>query len=98
MASLLERRIPFRVSLIYGLPEQTVGSFQATIEWCRSRGIERISAFPLMLLRGTALERERGRWSLVENDAPIPVVVESSTFTRDDWLRMKAIAEALPGL
>ncbi len=92
---LHRRQLPFEVSLIYGLPEQTLASFEASVAWCRARGVTTLKAFPLMLLRGTLLDQDRARWALVESDDEIPVVVESSTFSRDDWERMKAIAEGL---
>lgn len=95
MSELHRRRISFEVSLIYGLPEQTLGSFQASVDWCRARGVPTIRAFPLMLLRGTPMERDREHWRLVENDDPIPLVVESATFSRADWIEMRRIAGEL---
>lgn len=93
---LLNRRsIPFEVSLIYGLPTQTLDSFQQSIRWCRDRGVSVIRAFPLMLLRGTQLDRQRDRWSLVESDDVIPVVVGSDSFDRAEWEDMRALAESL---
>jgi radical SAM superfamily enzyme YgiQ (UPF0313 family) len=95
ISELHRRRIDFEISLIYGLPEQTLGSFQASVDWCRALGVPTIRAFPLMLLRGTPMERDRARWRLVENDEPIPLVVESNTFSRADWTDMRRIAEGL---
>ena len=86
---------PFEVSLIYGLPNQTYTSFVASVRWCLEQGVPTIKAFPLMLLRGTKLERERRRWSLIESDDAIPQVVSSSTFDRADHGRMAALSEAL---
>lgn len=95
IAELLRRRIDFEVSLIFGLPEQNLSSFRATVDWCRVRGVRKLRAFPLMLLRGTPMERDRARWGLVENDNPIPLVVESSTFSRAEWGEMRELAEEL---
>lgn len=86
---------PFEISLIYGLPNQTLDSFIDTVAWCLANGVPVIKAFPLMLLRGTALEQERDRWGLVENDAPIPQVVASHTFGPEEHARMAAISQAL---
>jgi hypothetical protein len=86
---------PFEVSLIYGLPNQTLESFRESVAWCLSMGVPTIKAFPLMLLRGTKLERERSRWGLVEDTAPIPQVVASRSFGAEDHARMGALAEAL---
>lgn len=89
------RHIPFEVSIIFGLPEQTLESFRRTIDFCLRQRVPVLKAFPLMLLRGTALERERTRWGLVENDEPIASVIRSDSFTEQDWMRMSALAEAL---
>lgn len=93
--ALHSRHIPFEVSIIFGLPEQTLESFRKTIDFCLRQRVPTLKAFPLMLLRGTALERERARWGLVENDEPIPSVIRSHTFDERDWSRMAALAEAL---
>ena len=50
IASLNERGVPYEVSLIYGLPFQTLESFRASVDWCLSRGMPRVRAWPLMLL------------------------------------------------
>ena len=63
--------------------------------WCLERGVPVLKAFPLMLLRGTRLERERRRWGLVENDDVIPAVVRSNTFDEGDWQWMAGLSEAL---
>jgi len=96
IAALNRRGVPFEVSLIYGLPTQTLASFQATVQWCLERGVQTIRAFPLMLLRGTGLDRERDRWKLEEGAGPTPVVVASDSFGRDEWAQMQAMADDLP--
>ena len=92
---LHRRGLTFEVSLIYGLPTQTLASFEASVRWCQERGVPVLHAFPLMLLRGTQLHRDRQRWGLVENEAPIPVVVQSDSFTKEDWQQMNHIASSL---
>lgn len=90
---LHHRGIAFEVSLIYGLPEQTLESFVRSVEWCLGRGIARVRAWPLMLLRGTPLHAQRERWGLVESTGDrIPIVVESDTFSRHDQQEMAVIA------
>ena len=87
--------INFEVSLIYGLPEQTIASFRETIDWCLDMEIPVIKAFPLMLLRGTEIEKQKQKWGLIESDDSMPVVIESDTFTHHEWLRMGEISQAL---
>lgn len=89
------RGIRHEVSLIYGLPEQTVDSFRSTVDWCLRRCIPVVRAFPLLLLRGTDLYHERARWQLAVRDGLLPVVISSSTFDESDWREMDAIANTL---
>lgn len=96
IASLNERGVPYEVSLIYGLPFQTLDRFKASVEWCFDRGVPRVRAWPLMLLRGTRLEAERGVWGYVESgESRIPVVVESHWFSRDEHREMVRLAASL---
>ncbi|MGF1727545.1 B12-binding domain-containing radical SAM protein [Photobacterium nomapromontoriensis] len=88
----------FEVSLIYGLPGQTPNSFLESIEFLKSRGVETIKAFPLMLLEGTDLARDKERFGVVEDiidDSGIPHVVASESFTRSEWEEMRRQAIAL---
>ena len=87
--------IHHEVSLIFGLPNQTLASFQQTVEWCLNRHVPVIKAFPLMLLRGTQLELDAPRWNLKQSKDAIPIVVSSTTFDESDWKEMNAISAAL---
>jgi radical SAM superfamily enzyme YgiQ (UPF0313 family) len=62
------RGIECEISLIFGLPQQTVESFHASVQYCLDKGIQTIHAFPLMLLRGTKLHEDREKHQLVESD------------------------------
>jgi radical SAM superfamily enzyme YgiQ (UPF0313 family) len=94
--ALHRRRVPFEVSLIYGLPTQTLSSFEASIAWCRAHGVATIRAWPLMLLRGTPLQAERTKWGFEESVGErIPIVVASDTFTREEHAEMARLARAL---
>lgn len=95
MTGLNDRQIPYEVSLIYGLPLQTPDRFQASVDWLLQRGAPKIRAWPLMLLRGTALYHQRNHWGYVESDDRIPIAVESNSFSRDDHDEMGRIAEGL---
>lgn len=87
--------IHHEVSLIFGLPNQTLASFQQTVEWCLVRRVPVIKAFPLMLLRGTQLELDAPRWNLKQSKDAIPIVVSSTTFDESEWEEMNAISAAL---
>jgi radical SAM superfamily enzyme YgiQ (UPF0313 family) len=89
---------PFEVSLIYGLPGQTVDSFKGSIEYLHRRGVGIIKAFPLMLLEGTKLAEDKEKYLIVEDvidEGGIPHVVESYSFTRPEWLMMHILANNL---
>lgn len=98
--------IKCEVSLIFGLPMQTISSFRQSIEFCQNLNIPVIRAFPLMLLRGTPLYERKKELELIESTdvAPlnldrvmidIPHVIASPTFTYQDWLVMAEMAESL---
>ena len=90
-----EKEIDYEISLIYGLPEQTIHSFRETVDWCLSKSVPIIKAFPLMLLRGTEVEQRKKEWGLVESEGSMPVVIQSNSFTHDEWCEMAKISEAL---
>jgi radical SAM superfamily enzyme YgiQ (UPF0313 family) len=93
-----ERDIPFEISLIYGLPHQTVDSFQKSIDYSLSLNPARVVAFPLMLYRGTPLYEQKAHYAFQEEvigEYNVPVVTSSHTFTRDEWEIMHGMAERL---
>jgi len=90
-----ELGIDYEVSIIFGLPNQTLESFKQTVDWCLRNGVPVIKAFPLMLLRGTEVEQRRFEWGLVESDGTMPVVIQSDTFSHKEWRDMFRLSEAL---
>ncbi|PKN54546.1 MAG: B12-binding domain-containing radical SAM protein [Deltaproteobacteria bacterium HGW-Deltaproteobacteria-14] len=95
LAEIRRRGVDHEVSLIFGLPLQTLASFEQSVAWCLERRVPVIKAFPLLILRGTALDHDRGRWGLVDDGGPMGRVVASSTFDTADWLAMARLSEAL---
>lgn len=89
------RKIKNEVSLIYGLPEQTLESFQTSVDWCLRMNIPVIKAYPLLLLRGTELERQKEQWSYVVREGDFPMVVSSNSFNLSEFDAMEKIANAL---
>ncbi|KYQ93970.1 hypothetical protein DLAC_04861 [Tieghemostelium lacteum] len=101
-----KRQIKSEISLIFGLPHQTVDSFQKSIDFCLQHKVPVIRAFPLMLLRGTPLYYQKDQLGLIESNEidplaidrlqdGIPHVVASPSFTYDDWKKMAQISESL---
>lgn len=100
MQQLNERGISYEVSLIYGLPTQTLDSFRRSIDFVRENGCQNIVAFPLMLLRGTEIYTHKEKWAFKEQkmgEFHIPTVVASNSFSEREWEQMHKIAtELLP--
>lgn len=93
---LHRRQIEFEVSLIYGLPKQTLDSFRSSVDWCLQQQVPRLRAWPLMLLRGTPLHDQRARYGLRESfDQRIPIVIGSDSFSEAEHAEMARIAMAL---
>lgn len=93
---LHRRGIDFEVSLIYGLPNQTLDSFRHSVKWCQQRAVPRIRAWPLMLLRGTPLYEQKAQYGFRESEGQaIPVVVASNSFTEVEYAEMARIASEL---
>ena len=92
---VIDLGIECEVSIIFGLPNQSLESFKKTVDWCLKIGVPVIKAFPLMLLRGTEVEQRRFEWGLVESDDTMPVVMQSDTFTHEEWLEMFRLSEGL---
>ena len=97
------KQIEIEVSLIFGLPGQTLNSFKESVDFCKSFSVTAIHAYPLMLLRGTPLYHQKQQLGLIEStdvnfkkipriQANIPHVASSPSFTYEDWLRMGEIA------
>ena len=92
------RNIPFEVSLIYGLPKQTLASFRESLIWCWRQQVPVIRAWPLMILRGTPLDQQREAFALVESEnEAIPHVIASNSFTHEEYCQMERLAEATNG-
>ena len=67
--------VPYELSFMYGLPEQTLDSFRRTVDWAEGkcsehRGAKAIARFfPLMLLRGTRLHDRAEELGLITCDS-----------------------------
>lgn len=95
---LVSRGIPYEVSLIYGLPGQTLDSFQRSIDHLLAKGCTDVKAWPLMLLPGTKIYDQKDQWGMREDalgEFRIPVVTESNTFTHYEWEAMDQMAKNL---
>lgn len=85
----------YLVSLIFGLPGQTLESFFQSVQFCLDLNVPIIRAFPLLLLRGTLLQQEAGRWGFETDGGILPKAISSNSYSVSDWYEMAQIAEAL---
>jgi len=98
LRAIRELGLAFETHLIYGLPNQTLESFQRSIDFLQSNGCHTILAYPLMLLKGTPLLDRAEDFGFVVNeteDFRIPHPVASASYSERDWHAMKEIAEGL---
>ncbi len=98
MQRLKERGILFEISLIYGLPNQTLDSFKESIDFALENGCTNLTAFPLMLLKGTELYAQKDLYKFREQaigEYNIPIVTSSDSFSEREWYKMKNLAETL---
>ena len=58
---LKELDILFEVSLIFGLPLQTLESFKQSVNFCLDHEVPVVRAWPLMILRGTPMNTDQVR-------------------------------------
>jgi radical SAM superfamily enzyme YgiQ (UPF0313 family) len=96
---LIAHKVQFGVSLIYGLPGQTLASFANDLEIVTKLGIPNVVAYPLMILPGTEMYRNREKFGLIEGkidgDFGIPHVIASKTFSEFEWRIMHEMASNL---
>ncbi len=86
-------KIMYEVSLIYGLPKQTVTSFIESINFLEEHNCQKIIAYPLMLLVGTKLYFDKEKYNLKEKEINnISYVVSSDSFSEKEYKEMKNIA------
>jgi radical SAM superfamily enzyme YgiQ (UPF0313 family) len=98
LPELKSRKISYEISLIYGLPYQTLDTFRQSIDFLLFEGCENLTAFPLMLLKGTELYEQKKQFNFVEQkmgDFDIPTVVSSNSFSEQDWVKMSELAGQL---
>ena len=97
-----EYEVKKEITLIYGLPKQSISSFMYTLEWCQINTTAKVISFPLMLLRGTPLYYRKRELQLVEGirhfkdthriSDNIPHVISTPTMTEKDWWKMGAFS------
>ena len=87
--------IEFMVSLIYGLPGQSLQSFMNDVNYCLGLRIPVIRAFPLQLYPGTKLSAEAQHWGIVCGDDTFSTVRSTAAMTACYMTRAAEVATVL---
>jgi coproporphyrinogen III oxidase-like Fe-S oxidoreductase len=99
MKELNRLNIQYENSIIFGIPGQTIDSFQSTIKFIEENGCNNYRCFPLRLPQNSEMKKNAVELKIKEEyssfDAfPIKYVTESYSFTRLDWEIMYSFANA----
>jgi CRISPR/Cas system CMR subunit Cmr6 (Cas7 group RAMP superfamily) len=97
MEELNHLNIKYEISIIFGIPGQTIDSFQKTIKFVEENGCNEYKGYPLRLPQNSKMKKNAAELKIKEElssfDAyPIKFVTESYSFTRLDWEIMYSFA------
>ena len=89
--NMVRMDMSFEISLIYGLPYQTIETFKDAVKFLTDLGVKNIYGFPLQLYNGTQLYNKRKEYeiSTVANELLIPEVVSTKWMNKDEVLFLK---------
>ena len=99
MAQLNDAGVPYEISLIFGIPGQTLASFLESVNFVLHNGCTQVQCFPLRIPRGSDLDANArapcvGEEEVADNYG-ITQVVRSFSFGERDWARMGSLAGML---
>jgi len=97
MEELNRRNILYETSIIFGIPGQTVTSFENTIKFIEENGCKKFRAFPLRLPQNSKMKEKAMELKIKESQSrydlySLQFVTESHSFTYSDWEKMYSIA------
>ena len=100
MKALNRLNIQYEISIIFGIPGQTMDSFQSTIEFIEKNGCKNYKGFPLRLPQNSKMKNNADKLKIKEeyssfDSFPIKIVKESYSFTHLDWEMMYSIAKKI---
>jgi len=100
MAYLNKKNINYELSIIYGIPGQTIESFLETIEFILKNGCERVCAYALRIPRNSKMEKEKEKLGVKEgfNVFNITYTKSSYSFSEEDYEVMSNFSDAIKGL
>jgi uncharacterized protein with von Willebrand factor type A (vWA) domain/radical SAM superfamily enzyme YgiQ (UPF0313 family) len=97
MIELNRLNVNYELSIIFGIPGQTVASFKDTIAFIEKNGCKKFRAFPLSLPQNSTMKKRTKELKIKETPSPydapsLKFVTESYSFTYTDWEEMYSIA------
>lgn len=91
MRKLNQYKINYSISLIFGIPGQTVDTFDETIDFIQKNGCKKYVAFPLQIPKNSELSRKKTEYKIEENKGKSfssSFVNKSYSFSKADWENM----------
>jgi hypothetical protein len=95
MKRLNEAEIKYSISIIYGIPSQTVASFRETIEFIKANECERFCAYPLQLPKNSKMRERMDELKIKEFSGEhfsSRFVCSSFSFDHSEWKKMYDLA------
>lgn len=94
-AHLLEaENVIYGFDLIYGLPGDSYPLFCASLDAALGFSPNHVHMFPLSVLPGTRLARQKDRHGLLAQSEPPYEIISSASWTREDILKSRLLAAA----
>lgn len=95
---MVSLNMSFEISLIYGLPYQTLTNFKDSVKFLIDLGVKNIYGFPLQLYNGTKLFNNKNEYGIITkpNDLSIPEVKSTNWMNEEDinylnnWISIKS--------
>jgi radical SAM superfamily enzyme YgiQ (UPF0313 family) len=81
---MADEGIRVTIDLMYGLPGQTVQKVRRSLQWAWQFGGANVQCLQTLLLPGTDLRTQRGRWKMEADDRPPYGVRSTSTMSSED--------------
>ncbi|MDR0768733.1 MAG: radical SAM protein [Dysgonamonadaceae bacterium] len=91
MKQLNDAEIKYSISIIFGIPYQTVNSFRQTIEFIEKNNCHEFDAYPLRLPRNSIMRKRMDDLKIKEfqgKSFPVCFVNECCSFDQSEWRKM----------
>lgn len=95
IALLNEKKIPYEVQLIYGLPADDYSSFKGSIDWVLGLKPPRLMIARLELLPGSYIREHARRFGIKYYPAPPYSCLESNTYSNADIVKTERLRTAI---